>query len=147
MVRACNGFGSIWSTGTCRSSSLGGCNSAGATGSAEGVLGPSRADSPLPSALRGFSDTLLIREYLLRQFDIRLCASRAHVIAQNRFSETGRLRKPDATRNDGPKDLAPKKLAQIGGNLPRQDRTVVEHREQDAFNAQGVAERITNTFN
>ena len=49
----------------------------------------------------------------------------------------GRLGKANIAGNDGLKDFITEELPQIGGNLPRQIRAVVEHGEQNSFDSSG----------
>ena len=57
----------------------------------------------------------------------------------------GCLSQPDAARNNRAKDFILEELLQIGGHLPRQVGAVVEHREQDALDAEIVTEGLPDT--
>src|SRR6516164_9004630 len=72
------------------------------------------APSPLPSTLRGLS-TLFMIQNLFCQFDVTFRATRARVVVEYWFSETGSFSEPDASRNDGLKDLMAEEVFQIGG--------------------------------
>src|SRR6266404_3688433 len=91
--RGCKGFGSMRSM-LIRNIPTLGCSGgrAGAAAAATGadstlgaVLVGRSAESPLPNALRGSSELLLIFQYLLCQFHVTFRPFGSHVVLKNRF--------------------------------------------------------------
>ena len=76
---------------------------------AAGFVG-SRAERPLPKALRCLSGVLFMGQDLLCQLNVALGSARADVIGDNRLTETGGFRQTDAARDHGFKDAFSKKL-------------------------------------
>src|SRR5947209_7735096 len=97
----------------------------------EGRLG-SRAPSPLPSALRGFSVLFMVQD-LFCEFDVALRTFRTRIVAEDRFAETGGFGQPDAAWNDRPKYLVAEEFLEIRSHLAGEVRPVIEHRKQDPF--------------
>src|ERR1019366_7256637 len=97
------------------------------------------APIPLPSARRGCSDLLMVED-LFGESDIAFRPFGSGVIGQDGFAETGRFGQAYAARDDGPEDLVPEELAEVGGHLPGEVGPVVIHGEEDAFDGEGVLE-------
>ena len=97
--------------------------------------------SPLPSTLRGFS-VLFMVENLFCELDVAFRAFGAGIVGENRLAETGRLGQANASRNYGFEDLISEELLQIGCDLPGQVGPVVEHRQENAFDFEGVTEAV-----
>src|SRR6185295_14701193 len=122
--RGWTGLGSIELTG----SVVVGLAASGAVGCETGAgREGSSAESPLPSALRGLSVALLIRENLLGEADVAFCPFRSRIVHQDGLAETRRLRQPNATRNDRLEDFVLKELLQVVSDLTRQVGALVIH--------------------
>src|ERR1700720_174729 len=129
-VRGWYGLGSMRSISTCcgpadMGSLAGAVTAPTAVGPVGGVTCGSgsrmSAPSPRPSAFLGIGD------YLLSQLSVALGSFAVYVIENNRLTETRRLRQANVTRNGALKNLCAEKTAQIGGDLPRQGRSLVVH--------------------
>src|ERR1035437_3045711 len=101
------------------------------------------APIPLPSALRGFSDLLMVED-LFGEFDIAFRPLGSGVIGQDGFAETGRFGQTYAAGDDGPEYLILEEFAEVGGHLTGEVGAVVVHGEQDAFDGEGVLEGFAN---
>src|ERR1035438_6215553 len=143
--RGWNGFGWMASTG------MSSVDSCGSHGSGDG-MGPGcwmwvrvgrSAPIPLPSALRGCSDLLMVED-LFGEFDVAFRPLGSGVVGQDGFAETGRFGQAYAARDDGPEDFVLEELAQVGGHLAGQVGPVVVHGEEDAFDGEGVLEAFAN---
>src|ERR1019366_5157108 len=89
---------------------------AGSTGAGNWVgfrVGRS-APIPLPSALRGCSDLLMVED-LFGEFDIAFRPLGSGVICQDGFAETGRFGQTYAAGDDGPEYFIFEEIAEIGG--------------------------------
>src|SRR5215469_12680894 len=95
----------------------------GAAGSGSRMSAP----SPRPSAFLGIVD------YLLGELRIALCALAVDVIENNRLAKTRSFCKPHVARNDALKHLCTEEASQVGGDLTRQSRALIVHRQQDAL--------------
>src|ERR1035438_1181530 len=126
-------------------------DSCGSHGSGDGMGGGSgmwvrvgkSAPIPLPSALRGGSDLLMVED-LFGEFDVAFRPLGSGVIGQDGFAETGRFGQAYAARDDGPEDLVLEELAKVGGHLAGEVGPVVVHSEEDAFDGEGVLEAVAN---
>src|ERR1035441_3805258 len=143
--RGWNGFGWMASTGM---SSVASC---GSHGSGDG-MGPGcwmwvrvgrSAPIPLPSALRGCSDLLMVED-LFGEFDVAFRPLGPGVVGQDGFAETGRFGQAYAARDDGPEDLVFEELAQVGGHLARKVGPVVVHGQEDAFDGERMLEAFAD---
>jgi hypothetical protein len=56
-----------------------------------------------------------------------------YVVEHDGHAVAGGFGQADIARDDGFKDLGPKKAAEIGGNLAREGGSVVVHREKNAL--------------
>src|ERR1039457_1692203 len=133
------------STGILSVDSCGSHGSGDGTGGGSGmcVRVGSSAPIPLPSALRGCSDLLMVED-LFGEFDIAFRPLGSGVIGQDGFAETGRFGQAYAARDDGPEDLVLEELAQVGGHLAGEVGPVVIHGEEDPFDGEGVLETFAN---
>src|ERR1035441_9458573 len=143
--RGWNGFGWMASTG------MSSVDSCGSHGSGDG-MGPGcwmwvrvgrSAPIPLPSALRGCSDLLMVED-LFGEFDVAFRPLGSGVVGQDGFAETGRFGQAYAARDDGPEDFVLEELTQVGGHLAREVGPVVIHGEEDALDGEGVLEPFAN---
>src|SRR5438067_4863048 len=99
---------------------------------------------PLPSAFRG--SFLVIGEDLFCKLDIGFGALRSRIIQEDGLSVAGRFRQPNASRDDGAENFAAEELTQIGRDLAGQVHPLVVHREQDAFDFQGMREGVAHAI-
>src|ERR1035437_134650 len=118
---------------------------AGSTGAGNWVgfrVGRS-APIPLPSALRGCSDLLMVED-LFGEFDIAFRPLGSGVISKDGFTEAGRFGQTYAAGDDGPEDFIFEEVAEVGGHLTGKVGPVVVHGEEDTFDGQGVLEGFAN---
>src|SRR5579864_2989001 len=101
-----------------------------------------RAESPLPSALRGLSLALFIRQNLLREFDIALGSTGTRIVHENRLAVARSFREPNTARYHGRKYLIAKEFLQILSDLAREVCTLIIHGEQDALDLEGSGEGL-----
>src|ERR1017187_192309 len=143
--RGCSGFGWMASTGIWSADSCGSHGSGGGMGAGcwMWVRVGNSAPIPLPSARRGCSDLLMVED-LFGEFDIAFRPLGSGVIGQDGFAEAGRFGQTDAARDDGPEHLILKEVAKVGGHLTGEVGPVVVHREENAFDTQGMLEGVAN---
>src|SRR5689334_10637831 len=103
-----------------------------------------RASRPLPSTLRVSS--LLMIEDLLGEFDIALRSLGSGIVAQDGLAKARGLGQPDTAGDDCAEDLVLEELPQVIGDLPGEVGPVVEHREKDAGDLQGMAQPFANAI-
>src|ERR1035437_10220986 len=118
---------------------------AGSTGAGNWVgfrVGRS-APIPLPSALRGCSDLLMVED-LFGEFDIAFRPLGSGVIGQDGFAEAGCFGQTNAAGDDGPEDFILKEVAEVGGHLTGEVGPVVVHGEEDTFDGELVLEGFAN---
>src|SRR5260370_40501017 len=144
MRRGCSGLGLMSSIATLSEDSRGSAGVWG-TGAGGGVwvrVGRS-APIPLPSALRGCS-VLFMVEDLFGEFNIAFGPLGSGVIGQDGFAKAGRFGQADAAGDDGAEDFILEEFTEIGGHLTGEVRSVIEHREQNAFGRQWLLEGFPN---
>src|ERR1700690_2370645 len=95
------------------------------------------APLPLPSALRGCSDLLMV-ENLFGEFDVAFRPLGSGVVGEDGFAETGRFGQADAAGDDGAENFVLEELPEVGGHLPGEVGSVVIHGEEDSFDGEGV---------
>src|SRR6266481_7735137 len=138
--RGWSGLASMASTGTdCVVSSR-----AAETGIVEGGRVGSSAPRPLPSALRELSG-LFMCQNLFCELDVAFSAPGSRVVDEDRLAEAGGLGQTYTAGNDGVKNLFAEELLQIVGYLTGKVGSIVVHREQDAFDFDGVVKGIANS--
>src|SRR5580700_2732531 len=111
-----------------------GAGGAGTCGSGSRISAP----SPLPSAF------LVIGNDLLGELRIALSPFAMNIVKDDWFPETWRFGKPHIARNHALKYLRPKETSQIRGHLPGQGRSLVVHREQNAFDFETWIQRASD---
>ena len=87
------------------------------------------APSPFPNAF------LAIGDYLLAQIDVRFRAFAVNIVKVNRLSVAGGLGEPDISWDDGFKHLSTEETSQVRGDLPRESRSLVIHRQGDSLHS------------
>jgi hypothetical protein len=86
-------------------------------------------------------------ENLLGEFDVAFRSSGADIVSENRFAVAGGLGEANAAGNHGFEDLAGEELPEILSDHASQVGAVVEHGEEDSFNAEVMAEGIADLVN
>src|SRR5262249_33269886 len=81
------------------------------------------------------------RQHLAREREIRFGATRFDVVENHRHAVARRLAEPDVARNDGTEDFLLEERADVAGHLVPEIRSIVEHREEHAFNVESGIER------
>src|SRR5690242_1732485 len=118
---------------------------AGAGAAADGSRVGRRAPSPLPKALRGFCCGVVTLENLLRQLNVALRPAGPDVVCQNRFTMARRLDQPNTPGDHCLKYVCPEEFSQVRRDLARKIGPVIEHRDEDALNSDGMLHRFANS--
>src|SRR3954452_11557255 len=106
------------------------------------LLGRS-AESPLPSALRGFrSGSFVMGQDFLCELNVSFGAARARIISEDWLSEAGSLCETDIAGDDRLEDLISKKRPQVCFDLLGQICAIVIHRQENTLNRQSRIERF-----
>src|SRR5260370_15540229 len=122
--------------GAAAAAAMAGCGAtAGTCGSGSRMSAP----SPRPSAFLGIGD------YLLSQLCVAFGSFTVYIIENDRFTETWSFREANVARNDALKNLRTEKTAQIGGDLARQGRPLIVHREQNSLDLETWIQSPANT--
>ena len=110
------------------------------------VLPGSRAESPRPRAgLRFILQRLPRRaQQLPRERQVRLRALRLDVVGEHGLAEGRRLGEPDVARNHGFEHPVSEMLADVVDDLSSEVSPLVEHRQDDAFEASSRVEGVAH---
>jgi hypothetical protein len=114
----------------------------GAAGICTGGLGGSRAAKPLPSALRGLSCGLFMRQDFLGKLNVALGSLGARIVKQDWFAVARRFGETDASGDHGLKDGILEKVTEVVGHLFGEGGSVIVHREQDSLDLQVMLKAI-----
>src|SRR5579885_1419938 len=137
------GLGSIWRIGR-RFGVVKGFASGTATFPAR--VG-SRADSPLPRALRCLSVPVFMFQDLLGELDIAFRTSGTRIVNQNWLAVTRRLSELYAPRDDRCEDITRKELLEIVGDLPGQVGPIIVHGQENSLDLKRMRKGILDAIN
>src|SRR5690348_15781308 len=131
-MRGCFGLGTIWSSAiSATRSPPSTCVGTSVATAASGPGAPGiKAPRPWPSAF------LVMLDDLLRECAVTCCTAGCSIVVNDRFSEARRLAEADIARDHRAVDPVREKLPGLVGDLLGQVDARVEHREQDALDAQ-----------